>query len=261
MERRKIVFATGNRGKLREASEILGEGFELFTPMDFGLTDDIPETGTTLEENSLQKARFIFDRKGCDCFADDTGLEVEALGGAPGVYTARYAGEGKDFGKNMDKVLSELEALEAQDPKTTRRARFRSVVTLILDGEVHQFEGTFARDVFGFDLDHDAGVGPSGVAGGVGHPVEDNGAFFGGGGHEDASGAHAEGKHATAVNLLDEGILRSRHERLIFAVIPDLVDKPLGMLDPHAEGEAFRLERPAVAFEYLVDVPRGMAGR
>ncbi len=156
----KIVFATGNRGKLREASEILGEGFELFTPMDYGLTGDIPETGDTLEENSLQKAEYIFDRKGCDCFADDTGLEVEALGGAPGVFTARYAGEGKDFGKNMDKVLHELEALEAQDPTTTRRARFRSVVTLILNGETHQFEGimdgTIAREKsgrggFGYD--------------------------------------------------------------------------------------------------------------
>ena len=156
----KIVFATGNRGKLREASEILGEGFELFTPMDYGLTGEIPETGDTLEENSLQKAEYIFDRKGCDCFADDTGLEVEALGGAPGVFTARYAGEGKDFGKNMDKVLHELEALEAQDPTTTRRARFRSVVTLILNGETHQFEGimdgTIAREKsgrggFGYD--------------------------------------------------------------------------------------------------------------
>ena len=156
----KIVFATGNRGKLREASEILGEGFELFTPMDYGLTGDITETGDTLEENSLQKAEYIFDRKGCDCFADDTGLEVEALGGAPGVFTARYAGEGKDFGKNMDKVLHELEALEAQDPTTTRRARFRSVVTLILNGETHQFEGimdgTIAREKsgrggFGYD--------------------------------------------------------------------------------------------------------------
>ena len=88
----KIVFATGNRGKLREASEILGDGFELVTPADFGITEDIPETGETLQENSLQKARYIFDRKGCDCFADDTGLEVDALGGAPGVYTARYAG-------------------------------------------------------------------------------------------------------------------------------------------------------------------------
>ena len=160
MEARKIVFATGNRGKLREASEILGEGFELYTPMDFGLTDDIPETGTTLEENSLQKAEYIFERKGCDCFADDTGLEVEALGGAPGVYTARYAGESKDFGKNMDKVLSELEALETADPSTTRRARFRSVVTLILDGKVHQFEGVMdgtiargksGRGGFGYD--------------------------------------------------------------------------------------------------------------
>ena len=101
----KIVFATGNRGKLREASEILGEGFELVTPADFGITEDIPETGETLQENSLQKARYIFDRKGCDCFADDTGLEVDALGGAPGVYTARYAGSSKDFNLNMDKVL------------------------------------------------------------------------------------------------------------------------------------------------------------
>ena len=160
MEARKIVFATGNRGKLREASEILGEGFELYTPTDFGLTDDIPETGTTLEENSLQKAEFIFERRGCDCFADDTGLEVEALGGAPGVYTARYAGESKDFGKNMDKVLSELETLEAADPSTTRRARFRSVVTLILDGKIHQFEGVMdgtiargksGRGGFGYD--------------------------------------------------------------------------------------------------------------
>ncbi len=146
MKATKIVFATGNRGKLREAAEILGEGFELFTPADFGITEDIPETGTTLEENSLQKAEFLYSQKGYDCFADDTGLEVDALGGAPGVYTARYAGESKDFDLNMDKVLSELEALEAEACAETgpvsRRARFRSVVTLILGGEVHQFEGT-----------------------------------------------------------------------------------------------------------------------
>lgn len=138
-----MVFATGNRGKLREASEILGDGFELVTPADFGITEDIPETGETLEENSLQKARYIFDRKGCDCFADDTGLEVDALGGAPGVYTARYAGPSKDFDDNMDKVLRELSELEAEgQAEVSRRARFRSVVTLILNGEVHQFEGT-----------------------------------------------------------------------------------------------------------------------
>ena len=105
----KIVFATGNKGKLREAAEILGDGFELSTPADFGITEDIPETGSTLMANSLQKAVYLYDRCGCDCFADDTGLEVDALGGAPGVYTARYAGEGKDFNANMDKVLYELQ--------------------------------------------------------------------------------------------------------------------------------------------------------
>lgn len=143
----KIVFATGNLGKLREASEILGEGFELYTPSDFGIDEDIPETGETLEENSLQKARYIFDRKGCNCFSDDTGLEVEALGGAPGVYTARYAGESKDFNANMDKVLSELEALEEEGVPVSRKARFRSVVTLILDGVVHQFEGIMDGEI------------------------------------------------------------------------------------------------------------------
>ncbi len=169
----KIVFATGNRGKLREAAEILGEGFELFTPADYGLLEDIPETGATLEENSLQKAKYIREHLGCNCFADDTGLEVEALSGAPGVHTARYAGESKDFNLNMDKVLSELSALEedalrshddcsGQNPAApvSRRARFRSVVTLILDGEVSQFEGvmdgTIAREKsgrggFGYD--------------------------------------------------------------------------------------------------------------
>ena len=85
----KIVFATGNSGKLREASEILGEGFELVTPADFGITEDIPETGETLDENASIKARYVYDRTGLDCFADDTGLEVEALNGAPGVRSAR----------------------------------------------------------------------------------------------------------------------------------------------------------------------------
>ena len=135
----KIVFATGNKGKLREASEILGDGFELVTPADFGITEDIPETGDTLKENSLQKAQYLYDKCGCDCFADDTGLEVDALGGAPGVYTARYAGEGKDFNANMDKVLYELSIL---GEGVTRRARFKSVITLMIGGEPHYFEGT-----------------------------------------------------------------------------------------------------------------------
>lgn len=148
----KLVFATGNKGKLREASEILGEGFELVTPADFGIVEDIPETGKTLKANSLQKAQYLYDRCGCDCFADDTGLEVDALGGAPGVYTARYAGEGKDFNANMDKVLYELKVRETEadmarklglDVKpVSRRARFKSVVTLIIGGQKHFFEGT-----------------------------------------------------------------------------------------------------------------------
>ena len=148
----KIVFATGNKGKLREASEILGETFELVTPADFGMTEDIPETGMTLRANSLQKAQYLYDRCGCDCFADDTGLEVDALGGAPGVYTARYAGEGKDFNANMDKVLYELGVIECEAgmaaamglnvKPVSRRARFKSVITLIIDGKTYFFEGT-----------------------------------------------------------------------------------------------------------------------
>ena len=148
---RKIVFATGNSGKLREASEILGEGFQLVPLTEIGVTDDIPETGKTLLANSLQKAQYVLDHCGCDCFADDTGLEVDALGGAPGVYTARYAGDDKDFNKNMDKVLSELARLEGEASMASslgvnvkpfsRRARFKSVITLIIDGEKHFFEG------------------------------------------------------------------------------------------------------------------------
>jgi XTP/dITP diphosphohydrolase len=148
----KIVFATGNSGKLREASEILGEGYELVTPASFGITEDIPETGDTLRANSYQKAQYLYEKCGCDCFADDTGLEVDALHGAPGVYTARYAGEDKDFNKNMDKVLYELSVLEGEAnmaaalglkvKPVTRRARFKSVITLMINGKPHFFEGT-----------------------------------------------------------------------------------------------------------------------
>ena len=137
----KLIFATGNSGKLREASEILGEGFELVSLAQVGILEDIPETGDTLRENSIQKAEYLYERLGCACFADDTGLEVDALGGAPGVYTARYAGDDKDFNKNMDKVLAELAKLEEKG-ETSRRARFKSVITLIIDGEQHLFEGT-----------------------------------------------------------------------------------------------------------------------
>lgn len=148
----KIIFATGNSGKLREASEILGKGFELVTPAQYGIGEDIPESGNTLKANSLQKASFIWDKCGCDCFADDTGLEVDALNGEPGVHTARYAGEDKDFNRNMDKVLQNLAVREMEAAMAAeygihvrpfkRTARFKSVITLITGGEKHFFEGT-----------------------------------------------------------------------------------------------------------------------
>ncbi|MBQ3613402.1 MAG: RdgB/HAM1 family non-canonical purine NTP pyrophosphatase [Bacteroidales bacterium] len=148
----KLVFATGNSGKLREASEILGEGFELVSLSQAGIEEDIPETGSTLRANSIQKALYLYEKLGCDCFADDTGLEVDALGGEPGVYTARYAGDDKDFNRNMDKVLYELQRLESEShmaaefgvktKPVSRRARFKSVVTLIINGEIRLFEGT-----------------------------------------------------------------------------------------------------------------------
>ena len=153
----KIVFATGNSGKLREASEILGGGFELVTPAQMGITDDVEETGLTLKANSIIKAEHIWKSCGCSCFADDTGLEVNALNGAPGVYSARYAGVGRDFGKNIDKVLSELAVLRAECSmaeavglkmnRYSRRARFRSVITLILDGKELFFEGTLEGSI------------------------------------------------------------------------------------------------------------------
>lgn len=131
----KIVFATGNKGKLREAQEILGPDFEIVTPRELGITEDIPETGETIEENSLQKVNYIRERTGLDCFADDTGLEVEALDGAPGVYSARYAGPGCTFDDNNNKLLLALEG------QKNRRACFRCVVTLLLGDRKLCFEG------------------------------------------------------------------------------------------------------------------------
>lgn len=153
----RLFFATGNKGKLREASEILGDEFELLSSAQAGITEDVEETGLTLKDNSIIKAEYIYGKTGLDCFADDTGLEVDALGGAPGVFTARYAGEGCNFDDNIRKLLAELAALDAasggapalpgcaSDPSAVRpvprTARFRSVVTLIIGGEKHFFEG------------------------------------------------------------------------------------------------------------------------
>ncbi|WP_304583208.1 RdgB/HAM1 family non-canonical purine NTP pyrophosphatase [uncultured Alistipes sp.] len=131
----KILFATNNAHKLSEVSEVLGDGFRLLTPRDCGVTEEIPETQPTLEGNALQKARYLHDRTGLDCFADDTGLEVAALGGAPGVRSARYATDGHDFAANNRLLLKNLEGT------TDRRARFRTVIALILNGEEHFFEG------------------------------------------------------------------------------------------------------------------------
>ena len=133
----KLVFATGNPGKIREAQEILGAGFEIVPAASLGITEDIPETGSTLKENSLQKAQYIFNKTGLDCFADDSGLEVDLLDGAPGVETARYAGAAKDPQANIARLLREME-LRGGEP---RSARFRTCVTLILGGEPHFFDG------------------------------------------------------------------------------------------------------------------------
>ena len=122
----KIVFATNNAHKLSEIKDILGEGFEVLSLSDIGCHDDIPETAGTLEGNALLKAQYIHDHYHINCFADDTGLEVEALNGAPGVFSARYAGgEGHDSEANMSKLLSELKE------KSNRKARFRTVIALI----------------------------------------------------------------------------------------------------------------------------------
>ena len=145
----KLVFATGNPHKLQEAQEILGPGFTLVSPASLGLTEEIPETGTTLEANSLEKADYIYKHLGTDCFADDSGLEVDALGGAPGVHAARYAQDiarrdglplppDHDFGANIDTLLREL----AKHPGEPRTARFRSVVTLLLGDRTLYFDGT-----------------------------------------------------------------------------------------------------------------------
>lgn len=136
----KIVFATNNAHKLQEVRQILGERFEVVGLDDIGCTEDIPETAETLEGNALQKARYVKEHYGLDCFADDTGLEVAALGGAPGVHTARYAelfGNGitHDSDANMNLLLQKLEK------KADRSARFRTVISLIYKGEEHLFEG------------------------------------------------------------------------------------------------------------------------
>lgn len=137
----KMVVATNNAHKLKEIAAILGQEIELLSLKDIQCFADIPETADTLEGNARQKAMYIYENYGMDCFADDTGLEVEALGGAPGVFSARYAGEGHDSEANMQKLLQELNGVE------NRKAQFRTVICLIRNGKEHLFEGIVKGEI------------------------------------------------------------------------------------------------------------------
>lgn len=132
---KQIIFATNNAHKLAEVQAVLGDSFRLVTLAECGMTEEIPEDAPTLEGNALQKARYVHERTGADCFADDTGLEVDALDGAPGVHSARYATDGHDFAANNRLLLRNLAG--AAD----RSAHFRTVIALILDGREYLFEG------------------------------------------------------------------------------------------------------------------------
>lgn len=150
----ELVFATGNPHKLKEAQEITGEHIKLVSSKDVGISEDIPEYGDTLTRNAFIKAEYVHKRCHKTCFADDTGLEVEALDGKPGVRSARYASEECDSSKNMEKLLKELDGVE------NRKARFRTVIALIHDGKTTYFEGilngtiahgTHGKKGFGYD--------------------------------------------------------------------------------------------------------------
>lgn len=151
---KELVFVTNNLHKLEEISEIIGDEFHIISLAEIGCYDDIPEDAATLEGNASYKARYVYNKYGRDCFADDTGLEIDALEGRPGVRSARYAGEDCNPENNIRKVLSELEG------KTDRKARFRTVISLIRKGIEVQFEGTVegvilyekrGKEGFGYD--------------------------------------------------------------------------------------------------------------
>ena len=131
----KLVFATNNPNKLSELQALVPDGIEILSLAAINCNEELPETNPTLEDNALQKAQYVYQNYGFNCFADDTGLEIEALGGAPGVYSARYAGEDCRAEDNMKKVLTKLENEE------NRNAKFRTVIALIIKGEENLFEG------------------------------------------------------------------------------------------------------------------------
>ena len=153
MKVKKIVFATGNPNKLKEIKSAI-KSFEIIGLKDLKITEEIPETGDTLKKNALQKAKYVYDKTGLDCFSDDTGLEIDALNNRPGVYSAMYAGPDCNAENNMRKVLKEIEG------KTNRNAQFKTVIALILQGKEYFFEGLVSgeilkektgKDGFGYD--------------------------------------------------------------------------------------------------------------
>lgn len=137
----KLVFATNNQHKLEELQALLGSEIRLLSLNDIGCTDEIPEEQPTLEGNASQKAFYVFNKFGYNCFADDTGLEIEALNGEPGVFSARFAGEEKNPQANMNKVLRLMEKIK------NRKARFRTVISLVIDGAETQFEGIVEGEI------------------------------------------------------------------------------------------------------------------
>lgn len=139
-----LVFATNNLHKLQEVQQILGNSFGLLSLDDINCKDEIPETGNTLTENASEKAWYVFNKYKMNCFADDTGLEIDALAGRPGIYSARYAGEQKNTNDNVKKVLEELQG------KSNRKARFRCVISLIINEKEMQFEGIINGSIINY---------------------------------------------------------------------------------------------------------------
>lgn len=137
----KICFATNNKKKIEEVRAALGSEFTIVSLEEVGCQEELPETGDTLDHNAFQKARYVFDHYGVDCFADDTGLEVDALHGAPGVYSGRYAGEPRSDDRNVEKLLQEMQGI------SNRKARFRTVIALIQGGKEYAFEGVAEGEI------------------------------------------------------------------------------------------------------------------
>ena len=137
----KLVFATNNKNKIKEIKNLLGNSIELLSLADINCHEDISETADTIAGNALQKAQYVFDKYGYNCFADDTGLEIESLNGEPGIYSARYAGAQRDANDNMDKVLTNLK------DQTNRNAHFKTVIALIIAGKESLFEGVAEGEI------------------------------------------------------------------------------------------------------------------